>query len=271
MPELPEVETTRTGIEPHIRRRRVVEVRVRESRLRWPVPAELARELAGQRVDSVSRRGKYILLGTTAGTAIIHLGMSGNLRVVDTGAQPAKHDHVDILFDNDRTLRFNDPRRFGCVLWVRDNPFDHPLLSKLGPEPLSAKFHDGLLFQKSRGRTLAVKSFIMDAHIVVGVGNIYANEALFRAGIRPARAAGKISASRYQGLSVVIREVLGEAIAQGGTTLRDFVGGDGRPGYFRQQLAVYGRGGQPCQNCGQSLLETRLGQRATVHCRRCQT
>jgi formamidopyrimidine-DNA glycosylase len=239
--------------------------------MRWPVSPELVLELAGQRVDSVSRRGKYILLGTAGGTVIFHLGMSGNLRVVGSDAIPAKHDHVDILFDNGCILRFNDPRRFGCVLWTTDNPLEHRLLASLGPEPLSAEFHDRLLYQQSRGRTLAVKAFIMDSHIVVGVGNIYANEALFRAGIRPLRAAGNISASRYQNLSRVIREVLEEAITQGGTTLRDFVGSDGRPGYFRQQLAVYGRGGQPCQSCGQSLLEVRLGQRATVYCRGCQT
>jgi formamidopyrimidine-DNA glycosylase len=196
--------------------------------------------------------------------------MSGSLRVVANSEPPGKHDHADFRFGNGLCLRFNDPRRFGCLLWVQEDPFDHKLLRDLGPEPLTADFGARHLYRLSRGRRVAVKSFIMDASMVVGVGNIYANESLYRAGISPVRAAGRISASRYENLTSIIKEVLGEAIAQGGTTLRDFVGSDGKPGYFRQQLAVYGRGGMACLGCGEVLTETRLGQRSTVYCKRCQ-
>jgi formamidopyrimidine-DNA glycosylase len=265
MPELPEVETTRRGVEPYSRGDRVRELLVREPRLRWPVPADLPRRLQGQLIESVERRAKYLLFHTDEGT----LGMSGSLRVVDPRQPPGKHDHIDILFRAGHCLRYNDPRRFGCFLWLEPGE-RHPLLSHLGPEPLSADFDGELLYRRSRGRKGPVKGLIMDGKVVVGVGNIYANEALFLAGIRPDRAAGRISAARYQRLAEYIKQVLTSAIEQGGTTLRDFVGGDGKPGYFAQKLYVYGRGGEACKRCGRQLREVRLGQRSTVYCVACQ-
>ena len=269
MPELPEVETTRRGVEPHCQGRRVSAVVVREPRLRWPVPADLDRRLCGMQVSSVERRGKYLLFRTDGGTLVVHLGMSGSLRVVRADSSPGRHDHVDICFPQGLALRYNDPRRFGCMLWLEPDEA-HPLLQGLGPEPLSADFSGELLYRRSRGRRGAVKSFIMDGRIVVGVGNIYANEALFLAGILPQRAAGRISRARYAVLSESIKQVLTNAIAQGGTTLRDFVGGDGKPGYFAQQLHVYGRGGEPCTRCGGVLREKSINQRNTVYCVACQ-
>jgi formamidopyrimidine-DNA glycosylase len=270
MPELPEVETTRRGILPHARGETVAAVVVRDRRLRWPVPEELALILPGARIDEIERRGKYLLFRTDAGTLISHLGMSGSLRVVTALDTPAKHDHVDIELGSGKILRYNDPRRFGCMLWTLADPAEHELLRHLGPEPLEAGFDASYLYQRSRGRKAAVKSFIMDSHVVVGVGNIYANEALYLAGIRPGRAAGRVSLPRYEKLVAAITQVLASAIEQGGTTLRDFVGGDGQPGYFKQQLNVYDRGGQPCRGCGRELRESRLGQRATVYCSNCQ-
>ncbi|MEE8060118.1 MAG: bifunctional DNA-formamidopyrimidine glycosylase/DNA-(apurinic or apyrimidinic site) lyase [Pseudomonadales bacterium] len=275
MPELPEVETTRRGITPHIHKHRVKKVIIRQSQLRWPIPDDLPKLMKGMLIESVERRGKYLLLrcgsGTqTIGTAILHLGMSGSLRIIDAGEPAMVHDHVDIVFENGCALRFTDPRRFGCLLWqgVKDEP--HALLASLGPEPLSDQFDGELLFQRSRRRKVAVKTLVMDSKIVVGVGNIYANEALFAAGIRPDRSAGKISRRRYQLLAEEIKKVLVRAIEQGGTSLRDFVGGDGKPGYFKQELQVYGRGGESCKRCNGLLIEIRLGQRSTVFCRRCQ-
>ncbi len=269
MPELPEVETTCRGVAPHVEGRTVQRVEIRESRLRWPIPSQLPGWLAGQRIERVERRAKYLLFHTVSGSLLVHLGMSGSLRVLATPAPPPKtHDHVDIVFDGG-LLRYNDPRRFGCMLWV-DPGESHPLLDDLGPEPLSPDFDGELLYQRSRGRRGPVKNFIMDGHIVVGVGNIYANEALFLAGIRPDRSAGRISQARYERLADCIKQVLTSAIEQGGTTLRDFVGSDGKPGYFVQQLNVYGRGGQPCKNCDTTLKEQRLGQRTTVYCVTCQ-
>ncbi len=270
MPELPEVETTRRGISPHILGRRVERVLLRQRRLRWPVPAELGPLLEGQRIVSVERRAKYLLLVTAAGTAILHLGMSGSLRIVASDTPPAKHDHVDIVLEGGKALRFTDPRRFGALLWESGDPCKHQLLVGLGPEPLSDEFDGELLFQRSRRRKVPVKTFIMDAKVVVGVGNIYANEALFAAGIRPDREAGRISRQRYLRLAGEIKTVLAMAIEQGGTTLRDFVGGDGKPGYFKQSLQVYGRGGMDCPRCQCVLKEPRLGQRSTVFCRKCQ-
>ncbi len=270
MPELPEVETTRRGIAPHVTGRRIARLLVREARLRWPVEATLARMLAGQRIVAVTRRGKYLLLGLDQGTLILHLGMSGSLRLVAATAPAGRHDHVDLLFDDGRCLRLTDPRRFGALIWTRDAALDHPLLASLGPEPLAEDFNGDTLWQAARGRRIAIKVFIMDSHVVVGVGNIYASEALFRAGIHPARAAGRISRARMAALAEAIKAVLNEAIAQGGTTLRDFVGGDGRPGYFRQQLAVYGREGEPCLRCGAPIRQQRLGQRASYYCVQCQ-
>lgn len=269
MPELPEVETTRRGVAPYTEGKVVRELRVRESRLRWPVPAMLPALVRGQRIESVERRAKYLLFRTATGTVLIHLGMSGSLRVVPAGEAPMKHDHLDLVMEDQLCLRYNDPRRFGSCLWLAVGE-SHPLLQGLGPEPLSDMFDGALLYRRSRGRRASVKQFIMDGRIVVGVGNIYANEALFLSGIRPDRAAGRISLARYKALANNIKQVLTSAIEQGGTTLRDFVGGDGKPGYFSQQLFVYGRGGKPCKRCGKNLQEVRLGQRNTVYCVACQ-
>lgn len=270
MPELPEVETTRRGVSPLVTGQRVSRVVVREARLRWPVPTALSRELPGQRVEAVERRAKYLLLSSGAGTVLIHLGMSGSLRVVAAATPPALHDHVDIVLDDGQALRLRDPRRFGAVLWVRGDPWLHPLLAGLGPEPLGEEFDGHHLHRLSRGRRAPVKAFVMDGRVVVGIGNIYAAEGLFRAGIHPRRAAGRVSASRYDALAAALRRVLSEAIDQGGTTLRDFVAEDGRPGYFQQRLHVYGRGGKPCITCGRTLSEFRIAQRSTVYCAACQ-
>ncbi|NNG12650.1 MAG: bifunctional DNA-formamidopyrimidine glycosylase/DNA-(apurinic or apyrimidinic site) lyase [Halobacteria archaeon] len=270
MPELPEVETTRRGIAPHITGKTVARVLVREPRLRWPVPRRLAREIAGQTITAVSRRGKYLLLATDAGTAILHLGMSGSLRVVDADTPAGKHDHVDIVFDDNRALRLTDPRRFGALLWTRRTPEQHRLLRDLGPEPLGEAFTGAYLYALSRGRRVAIKNFIMNSHIVVGIGNIYANEALYMAGIHPGRATGRISKRKYELLVEVIREVLNDSIARGGTSLRDFVDSDGKPGYFSLELNVYGKGGEPCISCRTLIREIRQGQRATFYCPECQ-
>ena len=269
MPELPEVETTRRGVSPHCCGQRVRRVIVRDGRLRWPVPERLGELLEGQPIQAVERRAKYLLFRTPGGTLLVHLGMSGSLRVVAPGQAPGKHDHIDILLADGACLRYNDPRRFGCFLWLQGAE-QHPLLQQLGPEPLSPEFDGELLYRRSRGRSVAVKSFIMNAAVVVGVGNIYANEALFLAGIDPRRAAGRVSRARYRLLADAIKQVLTSAIEQGGTTLRDFVGGDGKPGYFAQQLHVHGRSGHPCKHCGAPLREVRLGQRTTVFCVTCQ-
>lgn len=270
MPELPEVETTRRGIEPHLVGRRVTGVIVRQRRLRWPVPRALDRALPGQIVRGVRRRAKYLLLDTDAGTAILHLGMSGSLRIVPSGLPAGKHDHVDIQFDSGQCLRLTDPRRFGALLWTTHDAQTHELLTGLGPEPLSTDFDGAHLFAASRGRKVAVKHFIMDSHIVVGVGNIYANEALFMAGIHPTRPAGRISRERYAALAQAIKQVLAASIEMGGTTLRDFVGGDGKPGYFKQTLRVYDRAGEPCRQCGAPIRGKRIGQRSSFYCVNCQ-
>lgn len=269
MPELPEVETTRRGIEPHVVGQRVRRVIVRDARLRWPVPEDLDVRLSGQRIEAVERRAKYLLIKAERGTLIGHLGMSGSLRLVPADQPPAKHEHVDIELESGLSLRYTDPRRFGALLWTQD-PLAHVLLSKLGPEPLTAAFDGGRLYELSRGRSMAVKPFIMDNAVVVGVGNIYAAEALFAAGIDPRRAAGSISRARYDRLAEEIKKVLARSIESGGTTLRDFIGGDGAPGYFKQELFVYGRKGEFCKVCGTGLQEIRLGQRASVYCRKCQ-
>ncbi len=270
MPELPEVETTRRGIAPHIEGQTITDVIVRQPRLRWAVPDLLSQTLVGQTIRSVSRRAKYLLFETDTGTLIVHLGMSGSLRILSQDLAPGKHDHVDFIFADGTILRFNDPRRFGAVLWTAAPITEHPLLKDLGPEPLLPSFTGELLYQLSRNRKMSVKSFIMDSHIVVGVGNIYANEALFLAGILPARPAGKISLARYQRLVETIRIILQDAIRQGGTTLRDFVNESGKPGYFQQQLRVYGRGELPCKVCLQPLTEIRIANRSTVYCLHCQ-
>jgi len=270
MPELPEVETTCRGISPHIVRSPIVSVVIRDSRLRWPVPDDLDTILVGGEIATVDRRAKYLVFHHTRGFLIAHLGMTGSMRIVKPDEPVRAHDHVDIGFANGAVLRYHDPRRFGSFHWVEGRVLSHPLLQSLGPEPLSSEFSGRDLFDRARGRSQAVKLFIMDAKIVVGVGNIYANEALFAAGIDPRRAAGRISLARYERLAHNIKRILTYAINRGGTTLRDFVGGDGKPGYFAQELHVYGRGGMPCTSCTRPLHELRLGQRATVFCKRCQ-
>ena len=269
MPELPEVETTRRGIAPHLTGRIVRELVVRQRALRWPVPKALAAHLRGQRIASVERRAKYLLLHTEPGAVIVHLGMSGSLRVLAPDVALRTHDHVDLVLDSGRLLRFNDPRRFGCWLWQPAGR-THELLRDLGPEPLGDAFDGDYLFARSRGRRGPVKNFLMDQGIVVGVGNIYAAEALFRAGIAPQRAAGRVSRERYVALAGHVRDILAHAIARGGTTLRDFISPDGLPGYFEQELAVYGREGEPCRSCGSNLRAVRLGARQSVYCPSCQ-
>lgn len=270
MPELPEVETTRRGIEPHIVGCKITQVIVRQPSLRWPVPDDLSQLIKGRKLLEVDRRAKYLLLKLSNGTVIIHLGMSGSLRIVNKAIAADKHDHVDIVLSSRKSLRFTDPRRFGSVLWQGGDVCEHKLLANLGPEPLSNSFDGERLFQLSRRRKVPVKTFIMNNATVVGVGNIYANEALFAAGIKPTALAGKVSRARYLRLADEIKRVLATAIEQGGTTLRDFVGGDGKPGYFKQSLKVYGRSGEPCVHCHKVLTEIRLGQRSTVFCSRCQ-
>ncbi len=269
MPELPEVETTRQGIAPHCEGQTITNVLIRNGRLRWPVPENLPELLQGQVIRSVERRAKYLFLNLDAGTVIVHLGMSGSLRVITDNSPVMTHDHVELTLGNGRVLRFNDPRRFGCWLWTDDSA-NHPLIRALGPEPLSDEFGGALLFRQSRGRQTPIKSFIMDNHVVVGVGNIYANEALFKAGIHPRRKAGRISLDRYHRLAEAIRETLSAAILMGGTTLRDFVNSDGKPGYFAQSLLVYGHGGDTCPQCTALLKEIRMNNRSTVYCTRCQ-
>jgi formamidopyrimidine-DNA glycosylase len=269
MPELPEVETTRRGLAPLIVGQRIAQLAVREPRLRWPIAPELPRRVAGQKIADLGRRGKYLLLTIESGSLLIHLGMSGSLRYLSEAEPLRTHDHYDIELVGGGVLRYNDPRRFGSLHFAHD-PATHPLLQALGPEPLGDEFDGDYLWRRSRGRQAAIKSFIMDAHVVVGVGNIYANEALYRAGIQPSRPAGRVSRQRYARLAAEIRAVLEDALRSGGTTLRDFVGGDGRPGYFRQSLAVYERAGEPCRRCGRTIARRVIGQRATYHCPACQ-
>jgi formamidopyrimidine-DNA glycosylase len=270
MPELPEVETTRRGIAPSLEGRRIERVVLRERRLRWPVPEGFERALAGRRVASVERRAKYLLIRTDGGTLIAHLGMSGSLRVLASPLPPRPHDHVDLVLDSGRILRFNDPRRFGSLHWVEGDPALHPLLSGLGPEPLGPGFDGGHLWRRARGRRVAIKLLIMNSQVVVGVGNIYASEALFRAGIRPSTPAQRVSRLRMERLAGAIRGVLGEAIRVGGTTLRDYVDPDGMPGYFRQRLFVYERAGEACRRCGAAIRQRVMGQRSTYWCPNCQ-
>ncbi|MBT3426203.1 MAG: bifunctional DNA-formamidopyrimidine glycosylase/DNA-(apurinic or apyrimidinic site) lyase [Gammaproteobacteria bacterium] len=268
MPELPEVETTRAGIEPHIKGQRIDAVHVREYQLRWPISPGLGQSVTGKVVREVKRRAKYLLLDTHEGQIMLHLGMSGSLRILSEQIEAQAHDHVDFLFSNGKLLRYRDPRKFGSIFWLPDD--EHKLLNHLGPEPLLEEFTPSYLFAQCRGRKVAIKTLIMNAQIVVGVGNIYANEALFSAGIRPTFPAGKLSLNRCTRLVEAIRVVLGKAIAAGGTSLRDFSKEDGTPGYFRQALQVYGRDGEDCYFCQKPLKAVRLGGRATVYCSRCQ-
>jgi formamidopyrimidine-DNA glycosylase len=278
LPELPEVETTLRGIEPALTGRTINVVIIRNASLRWPVPDEVD-QARGRRVIRCWRRAKYLLIElnrdesdvvSTEGGLLIHLGMSGSLRICEAGDAPRKHDHVDIVLDNGKCIRFNDPRRFGVFSWWEPPAEGHKLLRDLGPEPLSDAFSGIHLWQKSRGRKGAVKNFIMDGKIVVGVGNIYASEALFTSGIHPMRAAGRVSATRYEALAAAIRDVLSRAIRQGGTTLRDFFNSDGNPGYFAQELLVYEREGLPCFQCQTPIRRKVIGQRASYYCPRCQ-
>lgn len=271
MPELPEVETTLQGIKPHVEGKTILALSVRESRLRWPIPLDLPEKLQGQNVRSIGRRGKYLLFGLDHGYLILHLGMSGSLRVIETPETPRKHDHWDLVLECGRILRYHDPRRFGCLLYTEEDPTQHALIQSLGPEPLSPDFDGGWLYQKSRGSKVTVKTFIMNAKQVVGVGNIYANESLFRAGISPRRRAGSVGRAAYLKLGKAIQAVLSASIAQGGTTLRDFVNSSGEPGYFRQTLEVYERADEPCRICGDTIQMERQAQRSTYWCPSCQT
>lgn len=271
MPELPEVETTRRGIHDALQGTTIAAMVLREPRLRWPVDTALLHELPGQRVLAVGRRAKYLLIGLQRGTLLAHLGMSGSLRVLSASTPVLTHDHYDLLLDTGNCLRFNDPRRFGSLHYLLGDPYAHPLLARLGPEPLESHFDAAYLAARARGRRVAIKQFLMDQQVVVGVGNIYASEALFRAGIHPRRAAGRIAGERLARLVDAVREVLGEAIRQGGTTLRDYVNAHGTPGYFRQELYVYERDGQACRRCRSPIRHIVQGQRSSYFCPRCQT
>ena len=269
MPELPEVETTLRGIQPHVLNKKIVNINVRQPSLRWAIPVEiLLNKLINKEFSGIKRRGKYILLESTQEFLIIHLGMSGSLRITGYG-DIKKHDHVDIVFEDESILRYCDPRRFGCFLWT-DDPSNHFLLKNLGPEPLGNKFNGQYLFDVSRKKKTPVKNFIMNSKVVVGVGNIYANEALFKAGIRPTKKAGKVTLKRYEVLSLEIVSILRKSIKKGGTTLRDFVNSNNKPGYFKNELMVYGRRGKTCKNCSTYLKEIRLSQRSSVYCPKCQ-
>jgi len=270
MPELPEVETTRRGVAPRVVGRRIAAVTVYDHRLRWPVPADLARTLQGLRVERVERRSKYLLFRLGAGTLLVHLGMTGSLRVHSTPPPRRTHDHLDIRLDDGTLLRYHDPRRFGAVLWVAGDPASHPLLRGLGVEPFDEAFTAERLFAATRGRRAAIKLALMDNGLVVCVGNIYANEALFRAGIRPTTPAGRLSRPKLARLVDAVRAVLAEAIAKGGSTLRDYVDSTGEPGYFQLDYNVYGREGEACRACGATIRMRRQGQRATFYCPACQ-
>ena len=243
---------------------------VREARLRWPVPPDLASRLEGQPITGLARRAKYLLASTRSGTALIHLGMAGSLRLVATGETSGPHDHIDWILDDGHCLRYRDPRRFGAMLWCEEPPARHPLLARLGPEPFSNSFHGAWLHARSRRRRTAVKNFLMDGRTVAGVGNIYAAEALFEAGIHPARSAGRIARRRYEVLADAVRRILARSIEAGGTSFRDYVRSDGNPGRYQARLMVYDRGGEPCRRCGAILRGRTIGQRSTVWCPRCQ-
>jgi len=268
MPELPEVETTRRGIQPHLSGRRISGVVIRQPKLRWPIPA-LQQWLPGSRIRKVERRAKYLLIDCGSGTLIMHLGMSGSLRVVPCNSPPDKHDHFDLQLGR-QCLRLRDPRRFGAILWTEDAPEKHPLIRDLGPEPLSDAFDADYLLHQAKARSVAIKQLLMDGKVVVGVGNIYATESLFLAGIHPKRPCNRVSRARIEQLVEHVKSVLGRAIEQGGTTLRDFQNEQGKPGYFAQQLLVYGREGEPCPSCGSPIRRLQIGQRSSSYCPRCQ-
>ncbi|MDH5480423.1 MAG: bifunctional DNA-formamidopyrimidine glycosylase/DNA-(apurinic or apyrimidinic site) lyase [Nitrosomonas sp.] len=269
MPELPEVETIKRGITPHLLDQVITHVVIRNPSLRWPIPDNLPSILIGLRIHAITRRAKYLLLDCGVGTLIFHLGMSGSLRIQSVEL-PQKHDHFDLVVNSRNILRLRDPRRFGAVLWYTGDIQQYPLLKKLGPEPLETTFASKYLFEKTRGMRTQIKSTLMNNHIVVGVGNIYANEALFRAGINPKTASGRISLRRYEKLVQAVKQILQKAIEAGGSSLRDFVNSDGKPGYFQQQYWVYGRGGQACKKCGGVIKQIRQGQRSSFYCVNCQ-
>ena len=271
MPELPEVETTCRGLAPHLTGRLISRVVIRNGSLRWPIPAAIEQKLPGQRIHGISRRGKYLLLQCDRGWLILHLGMSGSLRVLPGGTPPEKHDHFDLMLDNRTLMRLRDPRRFGAVLWTESDVFSHSLLIALGVEPLTDDFNADMLYTQTRSRSASIKQVLMDSHLVVGVGNIYANESLFRAGINPKISANRISRTRYANLVEEIKETLKLAISAGGSSLRDFVGAEGKPGYFQQQYFVYGRTGESCRNCSAEIKQIRQGQRSTFYCPQCQS
>ncbi len=269
MPELPEVEVSRLGITPHLLHKQITAIKVRQPKLRWPVPEEI-QQLVGFQIERISRRAKYLILHTANGNILLHLGMSGSLRVVPKDTPAGKHDHIDIVVDSDYSLRLTDPRRFGACLFQAEDTSPNPLLDNLGPEPLTDAFDGQRLYDLSRNRKQAVKTFIMDNKIVVGVGNIYANESLFLAGIDPRKAAGKVTKQHYLALGEIIKQVLAKAISQGGTTLKDFAQADGKPGYFAQELLVYGRNGEACVKCAEPIESVVIGQRNTFYCAKCQ-
>lgn len=268
MPELPEVETTRRGIEPFLRGQRIESIEVRQPRLRWPVPDQV-QSLVGQQIDTISRRGKYLIFHTVSGHLIWHLGMSGSMRILGSQETPEKHEHVQLNLNSGKSLRYRDPRRFGSLLFTSSDPLTHKLIANLGPEPLSDRFNTDYLAKRCHKRQSTIKNVIMDSHIVVGVGNIYACESLFKAGINPKTRAGRISDSRLERLVEAVKTVLGKAIEQGGTTLQDFTQADGKPGYFSQSLNVYGQQG-PCPVCQSPIRRVTLAQRSTFYCPNCQ-
>ncbi len=270
MPELPEVETIRRSLAPRLTGQAITQVIIRQPQLRWPISVELRAQLQGQTIQHLQRRAKYLLLYVETGVAIFHLGMSGRLRLLPSNTPLQKHDHVDLVLRNGHSLRFNDSRRFGVLLWTEAPPETHPLLCQLGPEPLSEAFSETYLYCRAQRRSVAIKNFIMNNRIVVGIGNIYANESLFAAGINPRRAAGQVTRAEYKRLAGAIRHVLEEAIDQGGTTLRDFTNVNGEAGYFKQALRVYGRAQMPCTACGTAIQQQRIGQRASYFCPHCQ-
>ena len=269
MPELPEVEVSRLGISPHLEQQRINKIIVRQQQLRWLVPQDI-HQSEGLIIERIRRRAKYLLLDTALGSIVLHLGMSGKLHVVPAKTALKKHDHIDIVLDNGLCLRFNDPRRFGACLWQAHGLPELAVFKALGPEPLTHDFEGLYLYQRSRGKSVAVKNFIMDNKVVVGVGNIYANESLFLAGIDPRKSADKVKKKDYLQLALIIKQVLAKAIEQGGTTLKDFAQADGKPGYFAQELKVYGRNGQPCLQCHHIIQSQTIGQRNTFFCVQCQ-
>jgi len=270
VPELPEVETTRRGLEPHLKDRRIEKIAIRDRRLRWPIPRGLEKRATGSVIHNVERRGKYLLIKCDNGWLIVHLGMSGRLRVLPQATPPSKHDHFDLVLSSGAVVRFTDPRRFGALLWTSGDPARHPLLRNMAPEPLEPSFNAQWLHARTRKRDIAIKLALMNNEIVTGVGNIYANEALFRAAIHPKTRAGRLSLRRCEKLVQAVKETLFDAIAAGGSSLRDFFGTDGSPGYFQQNYMVYGREGERCRVCNTPVRSCRLGQRSTFYCTRCQ-